>query len=148
MVFLQGAARQTSPAKACLDLAEHGSVQLCLSAEIVAEVQDVLTRPEVQSKFPALVPMDIEAFITRLAMAAVQFLNVPVEFHYERDPKDTPYINLALVARAEYLVTRDTDLLALMHETTEPGRAFRCRYPFLTILDPVAFLRVMRSRSS
>ena len=148
MVFLQGAARQTSPAKACLDLAEHGFVQLCLSAEIVAEVQDVLTRPEVQSKFPALIPMDVEAFIARLAMAAVHFLNVPAEFHYERDPKDTPYINLTLVAQAEYLVTRDTDLLALMHETTAQSRAFRFRYPFLTILDPVAFLRAMRSRSS
>ena len=148
MVFLQGAARQTSPAKACLDLAENGFVQLCLSAEIVAEVQDVLTRPEVQRKFPALIPMDVEAFIARLSKAAVQFLNVPAEFHYERDPKDTPYINLALVAQAEYLVTRDTDLLDLMHETTEPGRAFRFRYPFLTILNPVAFLRAMRSRSS
>ena len=148
MVFLQGAARQTSPAKACLDLAEHGFVQLCLSAEIVAEVKDVLTRPEVQSKFPALIPMDVDAFMARLSMAAVHFLNVPAEFHYERDPKDTPYINLALVAQAEYLVTRDTDLLDLMHETTEQGRAFRFRYPFLTILDPVAFLRAMRSRSS
>ena len=68
--------------------------------------------------------MDVEAFVARLAMAAVQFLNVPAEFHYERDPKDTPYINLALVAQAEYLVTRDTDLLALMHETTEPGQSF------------------------
>jgi len=92
--------------------------------------------------------MDVEAFIARLAMAAVQFLNVPAEFHYERDPKDTPYITLALVAQAEYVVTRDTDLLDLMHETTEQGRAFRFRYPFLTILDPVAFLRAMRSRSS
>jgi len=98
MVFLQGSARQTSPAKACLDLAENGFVQLCLSAEIVAEVQDVLTRPEVQRKFPALIPMDVEAFIARISMAAVHFLNVPAEFHYERDPKDTPYINLALVA--------------------------------------------------
>ena len=69
-----------------------------MSAEIVAEVQDVLTRPEVQRKFPALVPMDVEALIARLSIVAVQFLNVPTEFHYERDPKDTPYINLALVA--------------------------------------------------
>jgi len=148
MVFLQGAARQTSPAKACLDLAENGFVQLCLSAEIVAEVKDVLTRPEVQSKCPALIPMDVDAFMARLSMEAVHLLNVPAKFHYERDPKDTPYINLALVAQAEYLVTRDTDLLALMRETTEPGRAFRFRYPFLIILERVAFLRAMRSRSS
>jgi hypothetical protein len=87
MVFLQGAARQISPAKACLDLAENDLVQLCLSAEIVAEVQDVLTRPEVQRKFPALVSMDVEAFIARLSMAAVQFLNVLAEFTTSVIPK-------------------------------------------------------------
>jgi predicted nucleic acid-binding protein len=90
MVFLQGAARQTSPAKACLDLAENGFVQLCLSAEIVAEVKDVLTRPEVQRKFPALIPMDVEAFIARLSMAAVQFLNVPAEFQLRARPQRYP----------------------------------------------------------
>ena len=95
MVFLQGAARQTSPAKACLDLVEHGFVQLCLSAEIVAEVEDVLTRPEVQSKFPALIPTDVEAFVARLAREAVHFLNVPANFTMSETPK-TPHTSIWL----------------------------------------------------
>ena len=57
---------------------------------------------------------------------------------FPRDPKDEPYINLALAANADYLVTRDNDLLDLMNDSD-----FRQQFPGLTILDPVAFLRVL-----
>ena len=147
MVFLQGAARETSPAKACLTLAEEGFVELCLSAAILAEVKDVLTRPETQKRFPDLAARDVEEFLENVSSQAVIYLNIPEEFRYARDPKDEPYINLALVARASYLVTRDSDLLDLMKETTEEGRAFRFKYPFLTILDPVAFLKEIATRN-
>lgn len=66
--------------------------------------------------------------------------SVPSEFSYDRDPKDEMYVNLALAAEAAYLVSRDNDLLDLMKET-DTGRDFRERFPSLTILDPVAFLR-------
>lgn len=146
MVFLQGAARKTSPARACLNLAEEGFVELCLSAAILAEVKDVLTRPETRKRFPDLTIPDVEEFLANISSQAMIYLNVPEEFRYARDPKDEPYVNLALVARAKYLVTRDSDLLDLMDESTEEGRAFRFKYPFLTILDPVAFLKKMATR--
>ncbi len=147
MVFLQGAARETSPARACLNLAEEGIVELCLSAPILAEVKDVLTRPETQKRFPDLTTPDVEEFLENISSQAVIYLNIPEEFRYPRDPKDEPYVNLALVARAKYLVTRDSDLLDLMDESTEEGRAFRFKYPFLTILDPVAFLKEITKRN-
>lgn len=146
MVFLQGAARATSPAKACLKLVEDGLIELCLSAAIRAEVADVLTRPEMQQRFPALAATDVAEFLDNLAVQAATYVNVPEEFRYARDPKDEPYINLALVARAKYLVTRDTDLLDLMDTSTEAGCAFRFKYPFLAILDPVAFLQEIAAR--
>jgi len=147
MVFLQGAAREASPARACLNLAEEGFVELCLSAAILAEVKDVLTRPETQKRFPDLTAPDVEEFLENISSQAVIYLNVPEEFRYARDPKDEPYVNLALVAHAKYLVTRDSDLLDLMDETTEEGRAFRFKYPFLTILDPVVFLKEIVTRN-
>src|SRR5262245_39562944 len=104
MIFLQGAARHTSPARACLKLAEDGLIELCLSAAIHAEVKDVLTRPETQQRFPTLKAVDVEEFLANLSAYAIPFVNVPEEFRYARDPKDEPYINLALVARAHYLV--------------------------------------------
>ena len=64
---------------------------------------------------------------------------VPVSFRY-RDPDDEPYLNLAIAVSADYLVTRDNDLLDLMQDS-----AFRVRFPSLTILDPVTALRLLDS---
>lgn len=70
--------------------------------------------------------------------------DVPRAFKYPRDPKDEPYVNLAIVGGAKYLVSRDNDLLDLMHAETVDGHAFSQVYPSLTILDPVAFLRATK----
>jgi predicted nucleic acid-binding protein len=72
---------------------------------------------------------------------ATFFDSVPAVFTYPRDPNDEPYVNLALAAGARYLVTWDNDLLDLMNEATPAGQDFRRRFPDLTILNPVAFLR-------
>ncbi len=63
MVFLQGAGRPTSPARACFRLIDESKVTLCLSAEILAEIRDVLTRPKTQQRFPLLSPEWAETFI-------------------------------------------------------------------------------------
>jgi putative PIN family toxin of toxin-antitoxin system len=54
---------------------------------------------------------------------------VPRTLTLPRDPKDEPYLNLALAVGAQYLVSRDKDLLDLMNDGS-----FRQRYPDLTIL--------------
>jgi hypothetical protein len=51
MVFLQGAARRDSPSGACLQLVAIELVELCLSAVTIAEVRDVLSRPELRLRF-------------------------------------------------------------------------------------------------
>ena len=53
-------------------------------------------------------------------------------------PMMKPYLNLALAAAADYLVTRDKDMLDLMQDP-----AFRGQYPTLTILTPVALLQAL-----
>ncbi|HET6878837.1 MAG TPA: hypothetical protein VFI31_01630 [Pirellulales bacterium] len=45
MVFLQVATSDQGPAFACLSLVETGEVTLSVSGPILAEVKDVLTRP-------------------------------------------------------------------------------------------------------
>jgi hypothetical protein len=60
----------------------------------------------------------------------------PHVFSYPRDPDDEPYINLAIAAAAQYLVSWDKDLLDLMRDED-----FRQRFPGLTILNPVALLK-------
>ncbi len=136
MVLLQGAGRPTGPAAACLRLVDEGQVALCISAEILAEVRDVLTRPRTLRKFPGLSPAWVESFVRHLEAKGILLANVPHAVTLQRDPKDEPYVNAAIVAGAKYLVSRDLDLLDLMKDET-----FRALYPGLLILEPVAFLR-------
>ena len=65
---------------------------------------------------------------------------MPPVFSYPRDPKDEPYVNLAVAAGLRYLVSRDKDLLDLMQDPS-----FQQRFPDLMILDPVTFLRALSS---
>lgn len=145
MTYLQAVAREGGPAFACLEAFENGAFTLHISPKILEEIRDVLTRPELQNKFAMLTPERVDALISRLKEKAVTTLNVPEEFKYRRDPKDEPYINLAIITRSQYLVSRDNDLLDLMDEKRADGRDFRHRYPHLTILDPVAFLNLLKN---
>ncbi len=134
-VFVQALLNSRGPAFACKELADNGTITLFLSAEIIEEVKEVLSRPKLQQRFSALTPERVDAFLQDLVNQAVLLTDVPALFSYERDPKDERYVNLALAADAQHLVTRDKDLLDLMKD-----EAFRQRFPDLIVLDPVVFL--------
>ena len=144
MVFLQGAARRESPAAACLLLAELGVVELCVSTEILSEIRDVLTRPSIQRRFPALTDAVVDRFLTAVGKRSLLISPVPRLFVYERDPKDEPYINLAIAAGARHLVSRDADILDLASSASQDGARLRSHAPELQILDPVSFLAALR----
>ncbi len=146
VVFVQALANTKGPAYVCNQLVDTGRVRLFLSPQVVAEVADVLRRPKLQKKLATLTPTKVEAFLRDLASKAVSLTQVPTVFSYPRDPKDEPYVNLALAAGARYLVTWDKDLLDLMDEDDLEGKDFRQRFPGLTILNPVAFLEELRHR--
>ena len=141
VVYLQAAGRIEGPARACLGLAQSGRIQLAISPAIRTEVEDVLGRPKIQKQFKSLTPEAIAVFLDDVARLAANTDAVTVAISLPRDPKDEPYVNLALTVGAQYLVTWDKDLLSLMDETTAEGKAFRVRFPGLTILNPVGFLR-------
>jgi putative PIN family toxin of toxin-antitoxin system len=102
------------PAGKCKSLVESGEISLFVSATILAEVAEVLKRPVFRQLAPDLTPERVEALVEEIAALSISISNVPEEFHYERDPADEPYINLALVTDARYLVSLDRDLLDLM----------------------------------
>jgi predicted nucleic acid-binding protein len=66
MIFLQATARRNSPAGLCLELAEKGVVDLCVSSEILYEVSSVLCRPKLRTKFPKLTDELVAQFIGNL----------------------------------------------------------------------------------
>lgn len=140
-VFIQALINTKGPAFACRELVDHDKLLLFVSPEVLAEVRDVLNRPKLRQKFPALTAERVDAYLQDLINKTFLMTDVPQQFVYERDPKDEPYINLALAAGARYLVTRDKDLLDLMNEGTPEGKSFRERFSHLVILDPVALLQ-------
>jgi predicted nucleic acid-binding protein len=104
-----------SPAAACFRLVNEGRLTLHLS------------------------PDWVKTFVDTAVRQASMLSNVPHVFSYPRDPDDEPHVDLAVAVGATYLVSRDTNLLELMDDPD-----FRARFPSLTILDPVALLRVMQ----
>ena len=145
MICLQAAAREQSKAAACFRLAENHHVQLFISRAILKEVEDVFSRDYIRAHFRTLTDESVALFIERLRYAAEFVRTVPRHFNYERrDVKDEPYINLALEVEADYLISRDRDLLDLMSWRQETGREFQKRFRSLRMVTPEEFLREMR----
>jgi len=71
---------------------------------------------------------------------ATMVRDVPKVFEYLRDPEDDPYLNLAISARAAFLVSRDRDLLDLMTGHDAESKQFRQRFRFLKVIKPLDFL--------
>lgn len=139
VVFLQAIARPDGPAARLLvDCVEAGRITLFVSDEILDELRDVLARPRIRSKNPAITDLAVDAFCERVLKISTRIDPVPAVFSLPRDPDDEPYLNLTIASKAEYLVTRDKDLLDLMSDED-----FRSSHAPITILDPVALLRIL-----
>ncbi len=136
VVFVQAIASDESPAARILTEVDSGNVRLYVSDEILREVKDVVNRPELRNRLPGLTDVRIEAFFGRLDKKAFKVRDVPRAFEYSRDPDDEPYINLAIAAGADYIVTRDSDLLDLMTGHTGECKEFRQRFRPLKVITP------------
>jgi putative PIN family toxin of toxin-antitoxin system len=134
-IVLQAGLRPLGPAGQLVSLIDQNLFTLYLSEPGVEEYADVLHRPSIRAKNPQLTDDLATAIAERIRIQGVLLPAVPDHFHYPRDPDDEHVVNLAIEAKAQFLVSRDKDLLDLMHD-----EEFHRRYPDLTILDPVTFL--------
>lgn len=121
MVFLQGAGRTTSPAAACLQLAANQDLRLFVSPDILEEIVGILGRARVRTRFPILTDQLVDSFVERVRSISETVSAVPTAFFYPRDPNDEPYFNLAIAIQADFLVSRDKDLLDL-EQSANPER--------------------------
>jgi putative PIN family toxin of toxin-antitoxin system len=145
-VLLQAAAREKSVAAKCLNLAESGLIQICVSREVLAEAEDVLNRPKIRAHFPDLSDEIVGAFLKRLQKLSVLTHPVPKKFSYPRDEDDEPYINLAVAVGADFIVSRDRDLLDLMTGHADECKEFRQRFRPLKVIEPVELLKMVEKR--
>jgi putative PIN family toxin of toxin-antitoxin system len=138
MLFFRAAIRPkgTGP---LFDLVHAGQVTLCLSPDVLIEVRDVLSRPKLVAKYPALTAEAVDAFLAQQLRVAKWVSSVPEHYVLDRDPKDSKYLNLAITASSPYVATTDRDLLDLMEPTSVEGRDFRHRFPAVQIVRPATF---------
>jgi putative PIN family toxin of toxin-antitoxin system len=138
MLFFRAAARPRL-ARPLFDFVHNGQVTLCLGPDILAEIRDVLTRPKLTAKYPALTKEAVDAFLAQHLRMATWISSVPEHYVLSRDRDDSKYLNLAITAAVPYVVTADHDLLDLMDPQSTAGVDFRTRFPTIQVVAPLTF---------
>jgi putative PIN family toxin of toxin-antitoxin system len=147
MIFLQGLISKSGIAVNCFELFENEIIELFVSEEVLAEIQDVITRPKLQAKYSRLTNERAERLVEVLRTKATLIKDVPTVFNYPRDPKDEKYINLAVAAGSEFIISRDMDLLDLMTDFDNDSKEFRQKFRPLKIIQPSEFLKIVEERT-
>ena len=122
--------RSGAPAR-ILDRWERDEFEIAISPAIREELDRVLHCPRLQERFH-LPERSIERFLRLLARQAVEAVATEELMVVESDPTDNRYLECALAAGAEIIVSGDRHLL-------EPGE-----YQGLQILSPAGFLALLR----
>ena len=138
MVFIQVIASRGT-AYRCYERVIASKEPLLLSSETLAELRSVLERPELRRKLPGITPERVAALLHHLAEMAFHVDPVRRHFQFPPDPKDEPYLNLAIEAPARSLLTRDKALLNLTESSDDCAVRFKRLHPELQILVPESF---------
>ena len=135
-VYLRASINAANVSSSLLNKAASGEMQLYVSRDLLDEVQDVLTRPEIRAKNARLSHEALQALLREIEAQAILIDPLPSHFSYSRDPDDEHILNLAIEAGASYIASFDNDLLDLMRSNHEEAQDFRRRFPNITILTP------------
>lgn len=146
-VYFQAIISSCGPAAELVASVRSGRLKLFSSSIVFGELRAVCLRPALVTKF-RLTPEAVDEFIDEVTRFATIVENVPHVFHYERDPDDEHYVDLAVAMKANIIATRDKDLLALSDESSPEGRAFRMTYPAILVLTPTELLDRLRKDES
>jgi putative PIN family toxin of toxin-antitoxin system len=123
------------PGAAChelIRLAKDGAFELFMSSDILEETAETLRYPCLRKRYDYS-DTDIIGFCQDLVLVGTIIDDAPV-VPVVRDPDDDKIVACAVAAGADYLVSRDKDLLILKeHEG-------------ISIISPEAFLRILRDQ--
>jgi putative PIN family toxin of toxin-antitoxin system len=106
---------------------DDGRLALIASADLLAELADVCDRPRIRDR---ITPEDA-ALVRHLLAEKALFFDPADNPQACRDPRDDYLLGLAAASGAEYLVSRDEDLLVLR------------RYAGTEIVHPARFLQLL-----
>jgi putative PIN family toxin of toxin-antitoxin system len=134
-IILRGASSATSSITARIHSAwTAGRFTLLLSEPILAEVEDVLVRPEVLRKLH-MTPVEAAALIELLKRQST-LVTPSARITRSRDPDDDKFLECAAAGAADYIVSADADLLSLGEVNG------------ILIIDALAFWRALMREAS
>jgi predicted nucleic acid-binding protein len=110
------------------------------------EIEDVINRPHIKERFDSLTDERIESFLNSIKNLAIFVSKIPKFFSLPRDVDDEIYINLAVEAEADFIVTRDKDLTDLMKDYDIESKKFRQKFRPLRIVQPLEFLQLVEEK--
>ena len=145
MLFFQAASRPHR-ISATWQAIQDRRITLSVSLELLAEIKDVLSRPEYRAKFPALTAVAVDAFIADISAKATIVQPVPHAFTWSEHPDDDHVFNLAICAQAEYLVTWEKRILKLPGGVSPAAISLQRLAPRLQIVNPEHFAQVIYPR--
>jgi putative PIN family toxin of toxin-antitoxin system len=147
MVFFQWAALPADRQHATIKALYDGSVQLCISKALLDEIREVLSRPEIRAKAPSLTAERLNKVLGEILRLAEWIADVPGNFTWPQHPDDDHLLNLAIAARADWLVTWERRLLGFLAVDSAEARDFRSFAPALEIITPEVLATRLRSES-
>jgi uncharacterized protein len=139
-IMLRAVAHRASASGQIVAACERRTAIVLLSKDVLVEYLTVLRDPEVISRQTAITAISVENTLKRLRYVADRYEKT-TRFVFSRDPRDEPFIELAIAGAATHVVTNDKDLLSLPTARTDAGKRFRQRLPNLSVLRPDDFVR-------
>lgn len=115
-----------------LHKAKDGGFDMCLAAEILEEVQRALLQYQKIRKRYHYSDQTVIQFVQNLRIVAHLITGLPSIDVVNSDPNDNMVVACALKARADYIVTRDNDLLSLGN------------YEDIKVVTPENFMGILR----
>lgn len=98
-----------------------------LSRAILSEYRAILRRPAILESYPELAQPGARDALERLLYVSEFHRRVGARFGFPRDPKDSPFLELAIAASATHLITTDKDMLSLVGGRDDASKRFRQR---------------------
>jgi putative PIN family toxin of toxin-antitoxin system len=136
-VFAQAILSPRGPAGQCMSLAQTGQIELFVSEFVLGEISELHLKLPVRTGVTADDTEDLAQLVRTFAKVLDP---VPSIFVHPIDPDDSAYVNLAIAANAELIVSRDKHLLGLNDPSKPWTNEFCSRFPALRVLAPDQFL--------
>jgi len=138
--FLLSRQGSSSAVRTILEAASAGVFVLLFTPEVADEIERTIANRHDLAR--RIAPADVDALVLNLwdIAEALPRLDETIE-RVSRDPEDDYLIAQAIVARADYLVSRDNDLLDLRDDSV-----FISSFLNLRIVSPFEFLQAVRAK--